>query len=94
MYSRLFLFRFDPVQREAVEALARHAHEIMRKQQGFHSAHFFADWEGGEGGAFSVWNTREDLEGYSKDFRPLMHAASVALFLDKPKVLVSEVIPE
>jgi heme-degrading monooxygenase HmoA len=91
MYCRVFEYQFRPGDGVAIRDLARHAHEIMKQQAGFHSATFFADEEKGKGGAISLWETREAIEGYIKGSSGLMRAASAGLFLGSPKSMVAEV---
>jgi heme-degrading monooxygenase HmoA len=92
MFCRLFIFKFHPENREGVHNLAKNAEFFMRQNAGFVSVNFFADWEHGEGGAMSLWNSREDIEAYRNETRGIMRIAATGLFLEPPKVVVAEII--
>ena len=75
-----------------VIALAKNALFVMKQHDGFLSANFFADWENGEGGAMSLWNSLEEIEAYRAKSRGIMRIAASGLFLEPAKVVVAEII--
>ncbi|MDX1594404.1 MAG: antibiotic biosynthesis monooxygenase [Gammaproteobacteria bacterium] len=92
LYCRIFHFDFKPGNDEAVRILAEHAREIMQQQEGFRSVTFFADYENGQGGAMSLWDSTEAIEAYIKGSSGLMRVASAGLFLGRPKSMIAEVL--
>ena len=91
-YCRVFHFEFKPGNSDAVRTLARQAQEVMRRQQGFREVTFFADYENGQGGAMSLWDSPEAIEAYIRGSSGLMRVATAGLFLGAPKTVVAEVI--
>ncbi len=62
MYARLIIMNVGPGQREFSEGLADKIAPAMRSLNGFKSATFMGDFETGEIGGMSVWETKEDAE--------------------------------
>ncbi len=62
MYARLNLMNVGPGQREFSEGLADQVAPAMRALKGFKSVTFIGDFETGEIGGMSIWETREDAE--------------------------------
>ena len=91
-YCRIFHYKFKPGNGDAVRTLANHAKEVMQRQPGFREVIFFADYDNGQGGAMSLWDSPEAIEAYIKGSSGLMRAATAGLFLGAPETVVAEVI--
>ena len=62
MYARLNIMNMRPGQREFAEGVADKVAPAMRELKGFRSVTFIGDFENGEIGGLSVWETKEDAE--------------------------------
>ncbi len=62
MYARLNIMNMGPGQREFAEGVADKVAPAMRALKGFRSVTFIGDFETGEIGGLSVWETKEDAD--------------------------------
>ena len=62
MYARLNMMNVGPGQRQFAEGLADEVAPVMRSLNGFWSVTFIGDFESGEIGGLSVWETKEDAD--------------------------------
>ncbi|RLA37807.1 MAG: hypothetical protein DRR03_01790 [Gammaproteobacteria bacterium] len=91
-YCRIFHFEFKPGNGDAVRVLASQAREVMQRQPGFRSVTFFADFDNGQGGAMSLWDSPEAITAYIKGSSGMMRVATAGLFLGAPRTVIAEVI--
>jgi len=77
MFARLLLFKLEPGSRSTASELASAFDTMLKARKGFHSVTFLADDNGGEYGALTVYETREDAQAaYEALFSGLEQALS------------------
>lgn len=90
MYARINTLTLVPGAQQAAERLADEATKLCRDLPGFKSITFFGNWETGECGSFSVWETKEALEAALSAVQPLVKKHIGALVKGTPHPLVYE----
>ncbi len=91
MYTRLMLFTLGPGQREFAEGLADKFAPDFATLKGFQSITFMGDFDTGEVGTLSVWETKEDAEAAGEALMPKLQEAVGDRLKGPPSVKVLEV---
>ena len=91
MYARLTLFTLGPGQREFAEGLADKLAPLFVTLKGFKSTTFMSDFDAGEYGALSVWETKEDADAAGEVLAPRLKEAVGDRLKGPPTIKVMEV---
>lgn len=91
MYARLNFLNVGPGQREFAEGLADKIAPAMRALKGFRSVTFVGDFETGEIGGLSVWETKEDADAAAEAIGSLVQQSAADRLKGPPNVKVFEV---
>ncbi len=75
MYARLTLFTLGPGQREFAEGLADKFSPLFATLKGFKSTSFMGDFDAGEFGSLSIFETREDADAAGEILTPKLQEA-------------------
>ncbi len=70
MIARLALLNLGPGAGDIAEDLADKIALLYPSKNGFKSVTFIGDYEFGEYGSFSLWETKEDAEAASEELMP------------------------
>jgi len=90
MYVRISNFTLGPGTRNAAESLADEVNRAYRALPGFRSVQFYADFDKGEYGGLSVWQTRTDADNAGQALKPIMEQKAGALLKGTPSVQTFE----
>jgi len=90
MYTRLILMNFGPGRRSAAEKVADTFAPIYRTMKGFRGATFFGDFETGECGALTMWESKEDAEAATVSLWPKLQEVAHGMLKGPPTVRVFE----
>ncbi len=91
MYARLNLMNVGPGQREFSEGLADKVDPVMRSLKGFKSSTFMGDFETGEIGGVSIWETKEDADAAGEAMGAFLREAVGDKLKGPPDIKVLEV---
>ncbi len=75
MYALLLLVLVGPGMRSTAEKLCDQFSPIHRAAKGFKSKIFLADDTAGEYGSLTLWESKEDIEGFRKAAGPQLQKA-------------------
>lgn len=85
MYARLVKGHFKPGKFDlATRQLEDDVIPLLKKQQGFRDEISFFNEDNKEGFAISFWDTKADLETYTRDVYPQVRDKMVDFLEDKP----------
>jgi len=90
MYTRLILVNFGPGMGSAGEMVADTFAPIYKTMKGFKSATFFNDYETGECGALSLWESKEDAETATASLWPKLQKVAGGMLKGPPTVRIFE----
>jgi heme-degrading monooxygenase HmoA len=90
MYTRLILVNFGPGSRSTGETVADTFAPIYKTMKGFKSVTFFANYETGECGALSLWETKDDAETATTSLWPKLQEIAHDMLKGPPIVKVFE----
>ena len=90
MIARLILMNFGPGTRSAGEKVADQFAPIHKTMKGFKDVIFFADFETGECGSLSMWESKEDAEAAAALMRPKLMEAVGSMLKGPPTVKMFE----
>lgn len=91
MYTRLILLSFGPGMRTAVESTADAYAAMYKTMKGFRGATFFADYETGECGALTMWESKEDARVATASLWPQLQKLAGGMLKGPPTVRTFEV---
>ncbi len=91
MYARLNKMNVGPGQREFAEGMADKIAPVMRSLNGFRSVTFMGDFETGEIGGLSVWETKEDADAAGETMASMFQEAVGDKLKGPPDIKVLEV---
>ena len=91
MYARHLSFKSTPEKRAEVEALADRAYELMKSMSGFVTAHFLISDDETTYGSFSLWESKDDADAASSQFREKTMPVVEKLATGAPTVSTYEV---
>ena len=90
MIVRIASFTLGPDTRKVAEELADEVNGILRSCRGLRSATFFGDFEKGEYGSCTVWDTIEDAEDAGKKIMPISQQRVGSMLKAPPNVRTLE----
>ncbi len=70
MHVRIIEFKLGPGTRQTAERVADELSRFCPSLHGFESVSFFADFETGDYGSYSVWQTQDDADKAADTFMP------------------------
>ncbi len=91
MYARLNMMNVGPGQREFGEGVADKIAPAMRALKGFRSVTFIADFETGDIGGLSVWETKQDAESAGEAMASMLQESVGDKLKGPPDIKVLEV---
>ena len=91
MYARLNMLKIEPGQREFGEGMADKVAPVLQSLKGFKSVTFIADFEAGDIGGLSVWETLEDADAAGEVMRTKILEIAGDKLIGPPDVKIFEV---
>ncbi len=91
MIARLLLMDLGAGARSAGEKVADKFAAIYKTMKGFKDATFFVDYETGECGTLTLWESKEDAEAAAAILRPKLQEAAGSMLKGPPTVRTFEV---
>jgi len=91
MHAILTLFTLGPGTREIADKTGKQMAPVLAGLKGFKSITLFGDYETGEYGGVSLWETKEDAEAAIAAVRPKMEEAYRDMLKEPPTMRVFEV---
>ena len=88
MYTRLILVNVGPG--NAGKWLADTFAPIYKTMKGFKGSTFFGEWETGECGALSQWESKEDADAASASMKPKLQEVAGGILKGPPTVKTFE----
>ena len=90
MIVRLLLMEFGAGVRSAGEKIADQFAPMYKTMKGHKSSTFFANYETGECGSLSLWESKEDAEAASAIMRPKLMEAAGGILKGPPTIKTFE----
>ena len=90
MIARLLLMDFGTGIRSAGEKIADQFAGIYKTMKGFKGSTFFGEWETGECGALSQWESKEDADAASASMKPKLQEVAGGILKGPPTVKTFE----
>lgn len=90
MYTRLILVNFGPGMHATGEMVADTFAPIYKTMKGFKGATFFNDYETGECGALSLWESKGDAEAATVSLWPKLQEVAGGMLKGPPIVRIFE----
>lgn len=91
MYARLLQFDLGPGQREFAEGRADVFAPVIAALKGHISTTFMADFDNGEVGTLTVWETFEDAEAAGAELAPWLQQALGDKLKGPPTIKILEI---
>jgi heme-degrading monooxygenase HmoA len=90
MVVRLIMMNFGPGKRSEAEKVADTFAGIYKTMKGFKGSTFFGEWETGECGALSQWESKEDADAASASMKPKLQEVAGGILKGPPTVKTFE----
>lgn len=91
MVVRLIMMNFGPGKRSEAEKVADTFAGIYKTMKGFKDSTFFVNYETGECGTLSLWESKEDCEAAAAIMRPKLMEAAGSILKGPPTAKMFEV---